>query len=156
MTYAACASSLTGWPRSCGVMLAADHAQIHARDPGDPDSLIVVATSGCGPALVGSRVPAVGAVAAHALHSGQPVIVPGRPDHGEPAAAAAPVARDGRLTGVVSVASGASRDAFGMEKLELLCEIAELAGGSVESPAGRKALERTADDQACALATAVE
>lgn len=137
------------------LMLDADHAQIHARDPADPDSLIVVATSGCDSALVGSRVPAVGGVAAHALHSGQPVVVPGRPDQGELAAAAAPVARDGRVAGVVSVASRASREAFGMEKLELLCEIAELAGGAVERPAGRKAIERTADDQACALATAV-
>src|SRR3954447_1697147 len=79
-------------------MLGADEAQIHARDPSHPRGLIVVAVSGGGLELVGSRVPADRGVAGLALQSGQPVVVPGAYGTGtEFAAAAAPVARDGRL-----------------------------------------------------------
>src|SRR3954469_7587080 len=47
------------------VMLGADYAQIHARDPDDPDALIVVATSGCDAEVVGSRVPVDNGVVTH-------------------------------------------------------------------------------------------
>jgi HD-GYP domain-containing protein (c-di-GMP phosphodiesterase class II) len=138
-------------------MLAADEAQIHARDLADPDSLIVVAMSGGDPELVGSRVPAHQGVVGLALQMGQPVVAPGElgAAEGEPAAAAAPVARDGRLAGVVSVTVRDSARSFDLGDVERLCELADLAGGALERPA-RKALELTADAQAAALATAVE
>jgi HD-GYP domain-containing protein (c-di-GMP phosphodiesterase class II) len=138
-------------------MLAADEAQIHARDPGDPGSLIVVASSGGGPELVGSRVAADEGVAGLAVQTGQPVVAPGElgAAEGELAAAAAPVARDGRLGGVVSVTATDPSRSFDLDDLERLCEVAELAGGALDRPV-RKALELTADAQAAALATAVE
>ncbi len=138
-------------------MLAADEAQIHARDPSYPRGLIVVAVSGGGLELVGSRVPADRGVVGLALQSGQPVVVPGAYGTGtEFAAAAAPVARDGRLAGVVSVMSRNPARAFGLADLEMLCEVAELASGALERPARREVLERSADAQATSLATAVE
>ena len=138
-------------------MLAADEAQIHARDPSYPRGLIVVAVSGGGLELVGSRVPADRGVVGLALQSGQPVVVPGAYGTGtEFAAAAAPVASDGRLAGVVSVMSRNPTRAFGLADLEMLCEVAELASGALERPARREVLERSADAQATSLATAVE
>jgi HD-GYP domain-containing protein (c-di-GMP phosphodiesterase class II) len=84
-------------------------------------------------------------------------VVPGAYGTGtEFAAAAAPVARGGRLAGVVSVMSRNPVRAFGLADLELLCEVAELASGALERPPRREVLERTADAQATSLATAVE
>jgi HD-GYP domain-containing protein (c-di-GMP phosphodiesterase class II) len=138
------------------VMLRAGQAQVHARDPSDPDGVIVVAASGCDPDVVGSRLAADGGVVTHALHSGQPVVAPDRSANNEPIMAAAPVARDGRVAGVVAVGARASGAAFGMDELSLLCEVAELAGGALERPARREAVEATADAQVNSLATAVE
>jgi HD-GYP domain-containing protein (c-di-GMP phosphodiesterase class II) len=138
-------------------MLAADEAQIHARDPAHPRGLIVVAVSGGGLELVGSRVPANRGVVGLALQSGQPVVVPGAYGTAtEFASAAAPVARDGRVAGAVSVMSRNPARAFGLADLEMLCEVAELASRALDRPARREALERTADAQATSLATAVE
>src|SRR4051794_24124629 len=138
------------------VMLGADYAQIHARDPHDPDSLIVVAVSGCDPEAVGSRLPTDAGVISHALRTGQPVVAGPGEANGQLAVAAAPVARDGRLAGVVSVCSRGAGARFGIEQLELLCDVADLAAGALERPSKRRALERTADAQAGSLATAVE
>ena len=136
-------------------MLDADEAQLYARDPSDPDVLIVVAASGGDPEAVGSRVPADRGAAGMALRSGQPVTAPGA-DTAELSAAAAPVMRDGGIAGVVSVAVADTSRAFSLKDWELLCEVAELAGGALDRPARHRKLERTADAQAAALATGVE
>jgi HD domain/GAF domain len=137
------------------VMMGADYAQIHARDPEDPDSLIVVASDGCDPAHIGDRIPAGNGVVAHALRSGQPVVTP-RDGTGDLLGAAAPVARDGRLAGVVSVGTRGGRDAFGVDEVDLLCAIAELAASALERFPRLRAVERAADAQVAALATAME
>lgn len=135
-------------------MLGATEARIHVRDPADGDALIVAAASGGDGGAVGSRVPA-GGVEAHALRSGQPVVVPAGEELA--AAAAAPVMRDSRLAGVVSVQAAPTADPFTLHDLELLCEVAELAGGALERPGGRVPLvESTVDAQVSALVTALE
>jgi HD-GYP domain-containing protein (c-di-GMP phosphodiesterase class II) len=124
-------------------MLGAEHAAVFVRERRRRDRMIAVAATDID--LVGSRCDARREPAALVMCSGRPVYVPNYrvlerpltlPGTGATRVAAAPVALSGAVRGALAVWAPEHECSFGLPELELLGELAELIGRSLERRGG--------------------
>jgi HD-GYP domain-containing protein (c-di-GMP phosphodiesterase class II) len=120
-------------------MLGTDHAAVFVRERRRRDRMIAVAATEID--LVGSRCDARREPAALVMCSGRPVYVPNYrlldrpltlPGTGATRVGAAPVSFAGAVRGALAVWAPESERAFGLSELELLGDLAELVGRSLE------------------------
>jgi HD-GYP domain-containing protein (c-di-GMP phosphodiesterase class II) len=146
-------------------LLGVERCWVLLRDRRDPKQMIVVSAKGLNDDVVGRRLPANSGLAGLVAESGRSMVVddyngdegpvpyPGSADLY--AAASAPVAWEGAVRGALSVATSDPARALGVQELELLGEVAELAGAALEHYHHRGELAPTADAQVSALSTAL-
>jgi hypothetical protein len=142
-------------PRAC----------IFVRDRRDPRALIAAAAHGTSIDLLGTRVGADEGVLGRVLASGEPQSVPDCGSLGQPVApefldgatraAFAPIRTGGAVTGVLAVAAcGGVR--LDEQRLELLCELAEMAAAALDNADGSRDGDRTVAANVNALAAAMD
>jgi HD-GYP domain-containing protein (c-di-GMP phosphodiesterase class II) len=146
-------------------LLGVERCWVLLRDRRDPKQMIVVSAKGLNDDVVGRRLPADSGLAGLVAESGRSMVVddyngvegpvPYLPSADVYAAASAPVAWEGAVRGALSVATSDPARALGVQELELLGEVADLAGAALEHYHQRDKLVPTADAQVSALSTAL-
>jgi HD-GYP domain-containing protein (c-di-GMP phosphodiesterase class II) len=147
------------------VLLGLERSWLLLRDPGHAGEVVVAAARGSDPEQVGLRLPAEPGVIGQILHAPSPAVL--ERDNGsmeDPGAAVgrgvlmmatAPVSWEGSVRGALAVGTRDPTRELDVDDLELLGEVAWLAGASLGGQDRRAELATTVASQVDALATAL-
>jgi HD-GYP domain-containing protein (c-di-GMP phosphodiesterase class II) len=142
------------------VVLGVERSWLLLRDPGHANEVLVAAARGGDPEQIGVRVPADTGVTGRMLGASRPELLAPSDDgisaaRGVRALATAPVTWEGTVRGALGVGTRDPGREFGADDLELLGEVAWLAGAALAGHDRRAELAGTVAFQVEALATAL-
>jgi HD-GYP domain-containing protein (c-di-GMP phosphodiesterase class II) len=147
------------------VLLGLERSWLLLRDPGHAGEVVVAAARGSDPEQVGLRLPAEPGVMGQILRAPSPAVL--ERDNGsmeDPGAAVgrgvrmmatAPVSLEGSVRGALAVGTRDPTREFDVDDLELLGEVAWLAGAALSGQGRRAEIAGTVASQVDALATAL-
>jgi HD-GYP domain-containing protein (c-di-GMP phosphodiesterase class II) len=147
------------------VLLGLERSWLLLRDPGHAGEVVVAAARGSDPEQIGLRLPAEPGVMGQILHAPSPAVL--ERDNGpteDPGAAVgrgvrmmatAPVSWEGSVRGALAVGTRDPTRELDVDDLELLGEVAWLAGAALSGQDRRAEMAGTVASQVDALATAL-
>jgi GAF domain-containing protein len=143
-----------------------DRACIFVRDRSDPRTLIAAAAHGAPIEFLGGRVGADEGVLGRVLASGEPVLLPdcnaldgsiaGEFGEGVVRAACAPIHFEGAARGVLAVAAVDKRKELGVDTVDLICELADMAAAALDHASARDETHASVAAHVDALAAAMD
>ncbi len=142
---------------------AVDWSCLFVLDPHDPR--LAIAAAGCGVSwdLIGTRIGADEGVVGQVLTSGEPKLlddhrelVGAAEDESARPGAAVPILFEGRVGGVLCAAITRDRPSFEPQDMEVLSELADLAGAALEHGRRREHFDATVHAHVEALAAAMD
>jgi HD-GYP domain-containing protein (c-di-GMP phosphodiesterase class II) len=147
------------------VLLGLERSWLLLRDPGHAGDVVVAAARGSDPEQIGLRLPADPGVMGQMLRAPSPAVLrredgasedPGTTvGRGVLMMATAPVSREGSVRGALAVGTRDPDRVLDVDDLELLGEVAWLAGAALSGEDRRAELAGTVASQVDALATAL-
>jgi GAF domain-containing protein len=132
-------------------------------DPRDPRNAIAAAGCGVSWDLIGTRIGADEGVVGQVLASGQPALLTDHrdlvgavEDESASPGAAVPILWNGRVSGVLCAAVTRGRETFEPQDIEILAELADLAGAALEHGRRHEHYDTTVHAHVEALAVAMD